>query len=235
MPAGGLENLVVVVTGANRGIGKAIATACHRAGATVVATARSAVGFPGRLERGAFAVAPLDVTDEPSVEALFSWIDRDVGKIDALVNNAGTGVWKPIDELSLSEWRTVVDTNLTGTFLCTRAAMQRMKRSGGGRIVTIGSIADRTPLPSCGAYGASKFGARGLSQVVTEEGKAHRVFGTLVSLGAVATDVWAGRQGFAPGDMLSADDVAACVVDIVRRPLTVRIDEVQLGPPKGVL
>jgi NAD(P)-dependent dehydrogenase (short-subunit alcohol dehydrogenase family) len=230
-----LENLVVVVTGASRGIGQAVAAASARAGATVVAAARSFGDFSGHPEPGAVATAPLDVTDEASVSALFSWLDDQVGKIDMLVNNAGAGVWKPIDELTLSEWRSVVDTNLTGAFLCSREAMKRMKRTGGGRIVTIGSVADRVALPECGAYGAAKFGARGLTQVITEEGKAFRVFGTLVSLGAVATDLWQGREGFHPRDMLSKDDVAACVVDIARRPLSVRIDEVQLAPPKGIL
>jgi NAD(P)-dependent dehydrogenase (short-subunit alcohol dehydrogenase family) len=230
-----LENLVVVVTGANRGIGKAIASACARAGASVVGTERSAREFPVRVVPGTAVAAPLDVTEEASVGALFSWLDERAGKVDVLVNNAGASVWKPIDELSPSEWRAVVDTNLTGAFLCTREAMRRMKRTGGGRIITIGSISDRIPLPGCGAYGASKFGARGLTQVITEEGKAFRVFGTLVSLGAVATDMWTGREGVDSRDMLSVEDVAACVVDIARRPLSVRVDEVQLGPPKGIL
>lgn len=235
MAAGTLENLVVVVTGASRGIGKAIASACAEAGACTVGTSRSIPGFPRRPEPGTVTAAPLDVTDEESVSKLFSWIDREIGRVDVLVNNAGAAVWKPIDELSVGEWRTVVDTNLTGAFLCAREAMRRMKRGGGGRIITIGSVADRTALAECGAYGASKFGARGLSQVITEEGKAFRVFGTLVSLGAVATDMWSGRDGFDARDMLSVEDVAQCVVDVVRRPLSVRIDEVQLGPPKGIL
>lgn len=228
-------NLVVVVTGASRGIGRAIAAASAEAGATVVAAARSFRDFSQRPEPGSIASAPLDVTNEASVSNLFSWLDRELGKVDVLVNNAGAGIWKPIDELTLTEWRTVVDTNLTGAFLCSREAMRRMKRTGGGRIVTIGSVADRIPLAECGAYGAAKFGARGLTQVITEEGKAFRVFGTLVSLGAVATDLWQGREGFEPRDMLSPADVAACVLDVARRPLSVRIDEVQLGPPKGIL
>jgi NAD(P)-dependent dehydrogenase (short-subunit alcohol dehydrogenase family) len=230
-----LGNLVVVVTGASRGIGQAIASTAAREGATVVAAARSFREVSRRPEPGTVAAAPLDVTDEASVGALFSWLDREVGKVDVLVNNAGAAVWKPLDALSFDEWRLVVDTNLTGAFLCAREAMKRMKRAGGGRIVTIGSVADRVPLATNGAYGASKFGARGLTQVITEEGKAFHVFGTLVSLGAVATDMWAGRRGFDLRDMLSADDVAACVVDILARPLSVRIDEVQLGPPKGIL
>jgi 3-oxoacyl-[acyl-carrier protein] reductase len=234
-PMAALENLVVVVTGASRGIGQAVAAASAQAGATVLAAARSFRDFSGRPAPGTVTTAPLDVTDEASVSTLFSWLDDAVGKIDVLVNNAGTAVWKPIDELTLTEWRTVVDTNLTGSFLCSREALKRMKRTGGGRIVTIGSVADRVALPDCGAYGAAKFGARGLSQVITEEGKAFRVFGTLVSLGAVATDLWKDREGFNPRDMLSTGDVADCVVDIARRPLSVRIDEVQLGPPKGIL
>jgi NAD(P)-dependent dehydrogenase (short-subunit alcohol dehydrogenase family) len=235
MAAGPLENLVVVVTGASRGIGKAIASTCADAGACTVGTSRSISGFSSRPKPGTVTAVPLDVTDEASVARLFSWLDRELGRVDVLVNNAGVAVWKPIDELSIVEWRTVIDTNLTGAFLCAREAMKRMKRTGGGRIITVGSVADRTALPECGAYGASKYGVRGLSQVITEEGKAFHVFGTLVSLGAVATEMWAGREGFDARDMLSVEDVAACIVDIARRPLSVRLDEVQLGPPKGIL
>lgn len=235
MSQGALENLVVLVTGGNRGIGAAIAVQCALRGAAVVATARSAKTFPSALEPGAVAMAPLDVREERSVLDFFDWIDRSVGKVDVLVNNAGTSVWKPVDQISLDEWRAVIDTNLTGVFLCSREAMRRMKRAGGGRIITIGSIADRTPLADCGAYGASKYGARGLSEVVTEEGKAFRVFGTLVSLGAVATEVWSGRSGFDTRDMLSPADVGIAVAEIAARPLSVRIDEVRLGPPKGIL
>lgn len=235
MPESTLSNHVVVVTGGNRGIGEAIARACAARGAKVVAGARAARDFPTDIESGTVRAAPLDVTDESSVRSLFEWVDRAIGRIDALVNNAGTSVWKPVDAMSLSEWQKVIDTNLTGAFLCTREAVRRMKRSGGGRIVTIGSVADRMGLSDCGAYGASKFGARGLMEVVTEEGKPFRVFGTVVSLGAVATDMWAGRSGFDPRDMLSADDVGACVADVLARPLSVRIDEVRLGPPKGIL
>jgi NAD(P)-dependent dehydrogenase (short-subunit alcohol dehydrogenase family) len=166
---------------------------------------------------------------------LFDWLDRALGRVDVLVNNAGVSVWKLVEDLSLAEWRSVIDTNLTGAFLCSREAIRRMKRAGGGRIITIGSVADRVALPECGAYGASKYGARGLSEVITEEGKAFRVYGTLLSVGAVATEVWSGRPGFDPRDMLSPDDVGACVVDIAARPLSIRVDEVRVGPPKGVL
>jgi NAD(P)-dependent dehydrogenase (short-subunit alcohol dehydrogenase family) len=230
-----LVNSVVVVTGGNRGIGESVAGACAASGARVVATSRAAEKFPEKVESGVVATAPLDVTDEQSVLRLFEWIDRAVGAIGVLVNNAGTSVRKRDEDLSLHEWQRVIDTNLTGAFLCSREAMRRMKRTGGGRIIMIGSVADRVALPECGAYGASKYGARGLSEVITEEGKAFGVFGTLVSLGAVRTAAWTGREGFDPADMLSPDDVAACVVDIAARPLSVRIDEVRVGPPKGIL
>jgi NAD(P)-dependent dehydrogenase (short-subunit alcohol dehydrogenase family) len=235
MAGGALAGKVVVVTGGSRGIGRAIAEACASDGAFVVAASRSAPGLPPEIRAGEITPARLDVTDEPSVEALFAWLDETMGWVDALVNNAGVGVFKPIDALGLDEWRAVIDTNLTGAFLCSREAFRRMKAAGGGRIVTMGSIADRTALVHSGAYGASKHGARGLMQVLTEEGKAHGVFATHLSLGAVATAVWNGRDGFDPGDMLSVGDVARCVTGILRQSPSVRVDEVHLSPPKGVL
>jgi len=234
MTGGRLSNRVILVTGASRGLGRAIALACAADGAAVIGASRSAAPS-GSLAPGEVTSAHLDVRNPASVDALYAFVDRTAGRVDALVNSAGAFAFKPIDELSLDEWTRVIDTNLTGAFLCSAAALARMKKAGGGRIVTIGSIAGRLPLVECGAYGASKFGVRGLSQVLTEEGKAHGVFATLVSLGAVNTGAFEGRAGFDPAEMLSVEDVAEAVVEVLAKRARVRVDEVELMPPKGIL
>jgi NAD(P)-dependent dehydrogenase (short-subunit alcohol dehydrogenase family) len=177
----------------------------------------------------------LDVTSEASVRRLFAAAERCFGRIDVLVNNAGVGVFKPIEETTLAEWQLVMDTNLTGVFLCAREAFRHMKARGGGRIIHIGSVSGFIPIVENGAYGASKYGVRGLSHILNEEGKRLNIRSSVISLGAVYTDIWEGREGFAPSDMLALDDIAETVLDIARRPLHVRIDEVRLLPPKGVL
>ncbi len=176
----------------------------------------------------------VDVTDEASVKSLF---DRAAasGPLSLLVNCSGFGSFTSIEETSLQDWRKTLDVNLTGTFLCAREAFKRMKAHGGGRIIHIGSVSDHLTLPMNGSYAASKHGVRGLTGVLNEEGKAHAIRATLLSLGAVYTAFWKSRPEFSPTDMLSVDDVAECIWEIARKPLHIRVDELRLVPPKGVL
>lgn len=232
-----LAGKVVLVTGGGRGIGRAIADQLAAAGAVVWATSRTAPSpaailtpAPGGVQR-----VGLDVTDAASVQAVFAALDRVHGRIDVLVNNAGMGVFKPFEDITLSEFRQVMDTNLVGAFLCAQAAYTRMKSGLGGRIVNIGSIAGAMPLEQNGAYGVSKYGLAGLSAILNEEGKHHNIRVTLLTLGAVYTDIWKDRSGFHESDMLQVDDVASAVLEIAQRPLHVRIDAITLLPSKGRL
>lgn len=226
----------VVVTGGTRGIGKAIASLLAAEGAAVWAASRSAPSTCDGLTASAGHIRELylDVTNEESVKAFFEAIDRMYGRIDVLVNSAGIGVFKPVEETTMEEWERTVCTNLTGTFLCSKEAFKRMKAQGGGRIINIGSVTGYVPLANNGAYGASKYAVRGFSHILNEEGKSCSVRVSVVNPGAVLTEITA-RLGFAKEDMLRVEDVAESVLDIARRPLHVRIDEVNLMPPKGVL
>lgn len=218
-----LKGKVVVVTGASRGLGKAMADAFELEGAKVVRASRQ-------------TNPALDVGSEKSVLDFFSWLDNAHGRIDAIVNNAGVGVFKPITDVTLDDWQQTLSTNLTGTFLCSREAFKRMKAQGsGGRIVNIGSISDYLTLEQNGAYAASKFGVRGLTGVLNEEGKRFGIKASLVSPGAVYTEIWKGREGFDSRDMLQPRDVARAVLTILSAGDHVRIDELKLMPPKGVL
>lgn len=177
----------------------------------------------------------VDVTDEASVTAMFEKAEQAVGPIALLVNCSGVGVFAPLPEISAHDWRRTIDVNLTGAFLCSKEAFKRMKARGGGRIIHIGSVSDHLTLVNNAAYAASKHGVRGLTGVLNEEGKAYSIRATLISLGAVYTSFWQSRPEFSPDDMLSVDDVAQSIWEVARKPLHVRVDEIRLLPPKGVL
>lgn len=217
-----LKGKVAVVIGASRGIGQAIADALEAEGTKVIRASRA---LPAKL----------DVRNELSVQSFFEMIKKEFGAPYLLVNCAGIGIFKPITEISFAEWNDVLGTNLTGSFLCCREGFKLMVANGGGRIINIGSIADHIPLPHNTAYSASKFGLRGLTLSLNEEGKRCNIRVSLVSLGAVATDIWKDRPGFDTSDMLQPAEVAESVVHIATMPLHVRTDEIRILPPKGIL
>jgi 3-oxoacyl-[acyl-carrier protein] reductase len=233
-----MNGKVVVVTGGTSGIGRAIAQSMAAAGAMVWAVGRRVslpYSIPTPLLGGEVREAHIDVTQENSIQSFFEHIDRTSGRVDVLVNNAGIGVFKPAVEITLAEWDAVIRTNLTGAFLCSREVFLRMRQQGGGRIIMISSVADHVALAGNAAYGASKAGLRSLAHVLNEEGKSSNIRTSVVSPGAVSTDIWEGRDGFDRAEMLCPQDVADTVLDIARRPLHVRIDEVRIMPSKGIL
>jgi NAD(P)-dependent dehydrogenase (short-subunit alcohol dehydrogenase family) len=171
-----LANRVALVTGAGRGLGKAIARGLAREGANLVLVARSqnelAAAAQELTSNGADVLTvPGDVTNEPYVDDLFrQTLDR-FGRIDLLVNNAGAFDGGPLDELSAEAWDKVMAVNLRAPFLCTRAAMRVMKRQRGGRIINIGSISAQRVRPHSAPYSASKHGLWGLTQATALDGR----------------------------------------------------------------
>jgi len=158
-----LDGKVALVTGGNGGIGLGMARGLAAAGARVVVAARNAAKSEAALrELRALGPEPLavhaDVTDERSVEALFAEAVARCGRLDVLVNNAGTNIRKPAQELALAEWTRVIDTNLTSAFLCARAAHPHLKRAGGGKLINVGSMLSIFGASFAPAYGASKGG-----------------------------------------------------------------------------
>jgi len=187
---------IALVTGAGSGIGQACALALMAAGWTVVFSGRSADKLQAAIaasptpERG-LAVAA-DVTDEASVDALFAQIQQRFGRLDLLFNNAGVftaGV--PLDDLPVAAWRAAVDTNLTGTFLCTRAAFRLMKAQSprGGRILNNGSISAHVPRPNSAAYTATKHAMTGLTKSCALDGRAFDIAVGQIDIGNAATDM----------------------------------------------
>lgn len=233
-----LGGRTAVVTGASRGIGRAIAHALGGAGARVVLVARGAVA----LEREAAAVGhgavalPGDLGDPAQAARLV----RDLlahcgGAPDVLVNNAGIFTVARADETSVADFAASVNANLVGPFTLLQGVLGGMRARGSGHVVTIGSVADRSAYPENGAYAATKFGARALHEVVRSELRGSGVRATLVSPGPVDTGIWDAilatpRPGYPTrAEMLDAAAVADAVLWAVTRPATVNVDELRLS------
>jgi len=212
-----LAGRVAVVTGASRGIGLAIAESLSGAGADVVRLARSLVP---RRTRG-YSDIPCDVTREGEVQRVAETLNREGRVPDILVNNAGVFLLRPLVETTATQFREQLEVNLVGPFLVLRAFLPAMRTRGSGHIVTIGSVADHVGLPGNAAYSASKYGLRGLHEVLTAELKDTGIVTTLIAPGATDTALWdsvdrAANPGLpARESMLRPADVARMVTEAV--------------------
>ena len=188
---------IALVTGAGSGIGRACAQKLLANGYTVVLAGRRAEPLEAlaaeAAAQGQQALAvPCDVSDAAAVESLFETIATRYGRLDLLFNNAGRGAPAvEIDELAVDVWRNVVDTNLTGVFLCTRAAFALMKRQTprGGRIINNGSISAHAPRPFSIAYTATKHAITGLTKSVSLDGRRHDIACGQIDIGNAGTEM----------------------------------------------
>ena len=186
---------VAVVTGAGSGLGRVISQALLGAGWQVALAGRraelleeTAAGAPA----GAALTVPSDVTSAESVAALFGAVKNRWGRLDLLVNNAGLfGPAAPADEIDLADWQRVVDTNLTGAFLCAQHAVRMMKAQDprGGRIINNGSISAHTPRPNSIAYTATKHAITGLTKSLSLDGRAHDIACGQIDIGNAETEL----------------------------------------------
>jgi NAD(P)-dependent dehydrogenase (short-subunit alcohol dehydrogenase family) len=220
-----LAGRVAVVTGASRGIGAATAAAIAAAGAQVVLAARDRAALDGvasaiRQAGGSAMAVPTDVGQAAEVERLFA-AAAEVGRVAALVCAAGVLTPAPFAETTNALWEETLAVNLTGSFLCCRAAFTAMRAVGEGRIVTIASLSGvyaTEKFPGLAAYNVSKYGVIGLTEAVAVEGKEHGISAICVSPGAVDTQMLrranpALRPGLTPGD------VAELIVALLDSPL----------------
>jgi NAD(P)-dependent dehydrogenase (short-subunit alcohol dehydrogenase family) len=183
---------IAVVTGAGSGIGRAVALALAEVGFTLVLAGRKLPALESvAREAGAGAISvPTDVADRGSVDALFARVAQEFGRLDLLFNNAGTGSPPaPLEDVTFEQWKSVIDTNLTGAFLCTQAAFRLMKTQNprGGRIINNGSISATTPRPRMVAYTASKHAISGLTKTTALEGREHDIACGQIDIGNTAT------------------------------------------------
>ena len=188
---------VALITGAGSGIGTASALALAGAGFIIVATGRrkdlldlTIAAIEGVGGAGMAIVA--DLRDPASVSALFAGVKAAYGRLDLLFNNAGTGApAKPLEDLTLEQWRAVVDTNLTGPFLCTQEAFRMMKAQVpmGGRIINNGSISAHAPRPNSAPYTATKHAITGLTRSTSLDGRRHNIACGQIDIGNAATEL----------------------------------------------
>lgn len=240
-----MSGRVAIVTGASSGIGEAIATAFGREGARVVLGGRRVE----ELERvaavitsaGGSAVAvPGDVRREADILELFATTKRTYGRLDVLVNNAGVTAHKPIDEMSLEYWNDILAANLTSAFLATREAIKMMKAQDpqGGRIISMGSISQKTPRSESLAYTATKHALQGLTHQVTMDGRAYGVVASIIHPGSTLsgfTRSTSGRTTAGAGPtpqqyVMAAADVARVAVLMATLPPEVNLYEATILP-----
>ena len=223
---GVLDGQIALVTGASRGIGRAIALALGQAGATVIGTATSEAGAAGIQQsfeaagvRGRGIV--LDVTDTAAIPAAISAIEKDFGTVSVLVNNAGITRDNLAMRMKDDEWQAVIDTNLKAVFTMSRAVMKGMMKARSGRIINITSVVGETGNPGQANYAAAKAGVAGMSMALARELGSRNITVNCVAPGFIATDMTealgdAARDallGQIPlGRLGSADEVAAAVV-----------------------
>lgn len=227
-----------LVTGASRGIGRAVARRLAAHGARVALLARDVEALralAAELGGGAFPVG-CDLSRPHEVQAAAERVALDFGgPPDALVNNAGLFELRRLEDTAPIDFARAIETNLVAPFLLVRAFVPAMRARGSGHVVTLGSVADRVAFPENGAYAASKFGARGMHEVLRDELRGSGVRATLVSPGPVDTPLWDpvdpdARPGFtARARMLAADDVADAVLYALGAPASLNVDELRLS------
>jgi Short-chain alcohol dehydrogenase of unknown specificity len=247
-----LAGKIALVTGAGRGIGKAISVRLAELGARVILCGRSSsalndtaaaierlsAGDPGQSPLGKTSASPpsqssvieCDVTDHASVEALAKEVLRTFQRLDILVNNAGiAGSSGPLHELSPETWDEIMNTNLRGVYYCIRSLTPLLTKTGAAHIINISSLAGKNPVPNLAAYSASKWGLNGLSYSVAEELRPHGIRVSVICPGSVHTDfsLHAGKNA---EKMLQASDVAHAVAMIVTQAPQSFASEILLRP-----
>ena len=186
---------IAIVTGAGTGVGRAAALALMKAGYVVALAGRRAdklqeVVAEGAAAQGRSLAVQTDIADPASIKALFAKVKEAHGRLDVLFNNAGIGApAMPLEDLPLERWRAVVDTNLTGTFLCTQEAFRIMKNQTprGGRIINNGSISAHTPRPMTAAYTSTKHAVTGLTKQTALDGRPFDICCGQIDIGNAAT------------------------------------------------
>lgn len=230
---------VAIITGAGSGIGKATALALFKAGYAVVLAGRKAESLEATVHEAAVSaeqtlIVPTDVTDPTSVAALFAATQKTFGRLDVLFNNAGiSALSSSIEAISYEQWQAVVNTNLTGVFLCTQEAFKLMKTQTppGGRIINNGSISAHVPRPNSAPYTATKHAVSGLTKSTSLDGRKYNIACGQIDIGNAATDMVAAMSKGVPqpnGEIaieatMDVSHVAQAVVYMASLPLEANV------------
>lgn len=236
-----IEGKVAIVTGASKGIGKAIADVFANSGAKVVLAARTRKVVEqvadDLKEIGADVLTiPTDVTNVDAVQSLITETLDVYQKLDILINNAGAGVFGNVVDYDLSDWDTVINSNLKGVFLCSKFALPHLIADGGGQIINVLSIAAKVPFPASGAYCAAKAGALALTKVMAAEVRQQNVRVTAVLPGSVETPFWDDIPEHPDFDkMLKPEHIADAILSVCQQPNGMVTEEIVVMPPLGIL
>jgi NAD(P)-dependent dehydrogenase (short-subunit alcohol dehydrogenase family) len=230
-----IESRVVVVTGAGGGIGGAVCRVFHETGAVVVALFREQKEYTtlrkDKVFRERLSGIKVDVTREEEIAKAVTKIRRDHGTIDVLVNCAGVGYFGPIETLETTNWKEMVDVNLSGTFLMTREVVKVMKAGGGGMIINIASLAGLKGYPKCSGYGATKAGIIGLSRSLAEELIPNGIRVVAICPGSVDTPFQDNIPKIIPREkMIQPEDVARTALFVADLPERAMIEDVVIRP-----
>jgi NAD(P)-dependent dehydrogenase (short-subunit alcohol dehydrogenase family) len=234
-----LSDKVAVITGSSRGIGLAMAECFAEAGCDLALCARNAKPLAGMDFSRRYGIKVLaegcDVGVESAVTGFFAAVGRQFGRIDILINNAGmVGPSAPVDRVALADWRAAMDANLTGTFLCTRAALPLMR--AGGVIVNNLSVAARAVFRGQSAYIAAKHGAKGLTDALRLELRERGIRVIGLYPGPTDTGIWDQFWPEAPRErMMAPATVARAVLQAVCLPENTTVEELVLAPTAGAL
>lgn len=224
-----LAGKIAVVTGATKGIGRAIAEALASAGAKVVITARNKKEIEETVAKlGNAAGYVCDVRDYEQVKSTFA----EIGGVDVLVNNAGIGIFAPVESMSVEDFRAVLETNVFGVFYCCHEAIPLMKQRGGGYIINISSLAGANAHAEMAAYNASKFGLNGFSEALMQEVRHDGIKVSYIMPGSVNTEFGGDEPSDEKSWQLQPGDIARVVLDLLQFPARSLPSRIEIRPSK---
>lgn len=228
-----------VVTGGSKGIGFEVARALLTSGASIVICARN----QNQLDRALADLKPgvssgkisghtADVSDPAQVAELFRFADRELGGLDILINNAGSGVFRSTAELTVEEWNKIIGANLSGAFYCSREALERFQKARGGFVINISSLAGKNAFAGGAAYNASKFGLNGFTEAMLLDHRNDNVRVSYIMPGSVDTGFGGDAAAKKTDWKIAPEDVAEIVLSILRMPARTLISRVEVRPSR---
>ncbi len=233
-----LSGKVAIVTGGTRGIGRAIAERLLRDGAEVAICGRSKDSVDravaGLAAFGRVTGFPADISEVTQVSKFFQAVDGQFAGLDILVNNAGAGVFRKVGDMTVEDWHRNLDLNLNGAFYCSREALPRFAKRGGGFIVNISSLAGKNAFTGGAAYNASKAGLNLFSEAMMLDHRYNNVRVSSIMPGSVDTEFGgdAAKRSGDTGWMIAPEDVAEAVSLVLRMPERTMISRVEIRPSK---
>ncbi len=228
-----LKNSVAIITGASKGIGRAAALALSKEGVNVVLAARSSellsMVQKEIADAGGKAISiSTDVTSENSVQNLIMETEKRFGTIDILINNAGVGIFSNVVDLKLQEYEAMMDVNLKGVFLCSRAVLPAMMKQQKGEIINIASLAGKNSFAGGAVYSATKWGLIGFSRSLMLEVREHNIRVVTISPGSVNTHFADKEKN--ESQIIQPEDVAETVIFALTMPNRVNVSEIDIRP-----